>query len=270
MKIQMTQHKEICIADLFEEYFKEYYPLIDIQIKSEISLYKKIRLLIKKNGEHFIAKCNDALRYAYDTKYGDWDNVNDLRKYYGEDWCSPVRKYFENIESYHNVIDIGCNDGRELRDLLSENYSKPKITLTDISTRAIKKLLQSIVSKHFEVINESFLDVKIQSNKFNYCISLRTLHGSGMDLDKSISKCYKITKPGGLILLSVSNGYTDEFSGQPLKGMYDYATGLIDEKKPYEIARKIADKLKEHKANGDVLVIEGNSEIFIVAYKNEK
>ena len=271
MKLQMTQHQELSIAYLFEEYFKEHYPLIDIQINGEVSLYQNIGLLCKKHDKYFISKCNDALRFAYDTKYGNWDNVNDLRKFYGKEWCTPVIKYFENISSSHTVVDIGCNDGRELKDILSTNYFKADITLADISTRAIKKLLDSIVDQHLEIINQSFLEINFQSNKFDYCISLRTLHCSGIDLDKSISKCYRITKPKGLILLSVSNGYIDELSGQPVKGMYDYITGLIDEKKPYEIAKRMVNKLKQlKKTNDDVQIIEGNSEIFIVAYKDGK
>lgn len=269
MKLQMLQHQELSVIDLFEEYFKEHYPLIDIQINGEISLYQNIRLLCKKYGKSFIEKCNEALEFAYDTKYGDWDNVNDLRKFYGEDWCVLIRKYFENISSAHTLIDIGCNDGRELKDILAANYSKPKITLVDISVSAIKKLRESIVHRYFEVINQSFLEISFNKKKFDYCISLRTLHSSGIDLDESLAKCYKITKPKGLMLFSVSNGYIDELSGEPVKGMYDYATGLIDERKPFEIAQRMADKLKTLKAY-NIRIVEGDSEIFVVAYKNEK
>lgn len=269
MKLQTIQHQELSVADLFEEYLNKHYPSLNIKTDSEVSLYDNIRLLCKKHGKSFIDKCNEALEFAYDAKYGNWDNVNDLRKLYGSDWCNPVKIFFENISSSHKLIDIGCNDGRELKDILSTNYSKPKITLIDISKNAIKKLQKSIVHRHFEIVNQSFLEAKFHKNSFDFCVSLRTLHSSGIDTNESVAKCYKITKTKGLILLSVSNGYIDEHSGEPLKGMYDYSTGLVDEKKPYEIAKKMAYQLKKLNAN-DVQIIDGNSEIFIVAYKDGK
>ena len=269
MKLQLSQHQELSVTDLYEEYFKKYYPSLNIEISVSESLYEIIRLLYKKHGKSFIDKSNNALSYAYDTKYGNWDNVNDLRKLYGSNWCAPVKKYFEHIGFSDKLIDVGCNDGRELKDLLNPNFDHPQITLIDISKSAIRKLQHSIEHRHIELINQSFLEERFKANSFDFCVSLRTLHSSGMDTNESLSKCYKITKPKGLILLSVSNGYIDELSGEPLKGMYDYSTRLVDETKPYEIAGRMASQLKELKAN-EVQIIEGDSEIFVAAYKSAK
>ena len=269
MKLEATQHQEVSITDLFEEYFREHFPSLDIELNANLSLYQNIQLLCKNHGKPFAGECNKALEYAYDIKYGDWDNVNDLRKLYGSEWSNPIRKYFENITSSDKIIDIGCNDGRELKDLLLANFNKPKITLIDISKNAIRKLQNAIEHRHVEIINQSFLDTKFKKNSFDFCVSFRTLHSSGIDTGKSIEKCYYITKPNGLIVLSVSNGYIDENTGEPLKGMYEYSTGKVNEKKPYEIAESMAQKLRELGVI-NVQIIDGSSEIFIVACKNGK
>lgn len=269
MKLGVTIHQELSITDLFEEYFREYHPLLNIELNAALSLYQNIQILCKKHGKDFSVESNKALEYAYDKKYGDWDTVNDLRKLFGFEWCTPVRKYFDNITAADKLIDIGCNDGRELKDLLSHNFEKPKITLIDISKKAIQKLQNTIEHRHIEIINQSFLEAIFNINSFDYCVSLRTLHSSGIDTNESIKKCYNITKPKGLILLSVSNGYIDENTGNPLKGMYEYSTGQVNEKKPYEIAESIAQKLRKLGVI-DVQIIDGSSEIFIVAHKDGK
>ncbi len=269
MKLQMTYHQELSVTDLFREYFEENFTSFDIEMDDEISLYENIKALCQQHGKSFIEKCNLALRYAYDTKYGNWDDVNDLRKLYSSNWCAPIKKYFENVTQSNTLIDIGCNDGRELKDILGGNFSKPKITLIDISRKAINRLQQSVVHRHIEVINESFNTAKFKKNSFDFCVSLRTLHSSGIDTNESLKRCYEITKPKGIIILSVSNGYIDDITGEALKGMYNYSTGIVDEEKPFQVAKDMADKLISLNAV-NVNIIEGNSEIFIIGYKNEK
>jgi ubiquinone/menaquinone biosynthesis C-methylase UbiE len=269
MKLQMTHHQELSVTDLFIEYFEKHFNSIDIELDEEISLCNNIKTLCLQHGESFIEKCNHALRYAYDTKYGNWDDVNDLRKLYGSDWCTPIKKYFENVTQSNTLIDIGCNDGRELKDITGGNFSKPKITLIDISRKAINRLQQSVEHRHIEVINGSFNTVRFKKNSFDFCVSLRTLHSSGIDTNESLKRCYEITKPKGIIILSVSNGYIDDITGEPLKGMYNYSTGMVDEEKPFQVAKDMADKLISFNAV-NVNIIEGNAEIFIIGYKNEK
>ncbi|MBK7683455.1 MAG: methyltransferase domain-containing protein [Bacteroidetes bacterium] len=91
--------------------------------------------------------------------------------------------------------------------------------------------------RHIEVINESFNTAKFKKNSFDFCVSLRTLHSSGIDTNESLKRCYEITKPKGIIILSVSNGYIDDITGEALKGMYNYSTGIVDEVKPFQVAK---------------------------------
>jgi SAM-dependent methyltransferase len=269
MKLQIIQHQELSIADLFREYFDDNFSSFNIELNEDMSLYENIKMLSHQYGKSFKEKCNNALRYAYDTKYGNWDEVNDLRKLYVNDWCAPIKKYFENVKNSDTLIDVGCNDGRELKDILGVEFNKPQITLVDISSKAINRFQQSSANTHIEVVNESFHTAKFKKNSYDFCVSLRTLHSSGIDTNESLKRCYEITKPKGIIVLSVSNGYIDDNTGESLKGMYNYSTGIVDKEKPFQVANNMADKLTSLGAI-NLNIIEGYSEIFIIGYKNEK
>jgi|GEM_PF-6179869 SAM-dependent methyltransferase len=263
---KILEYHELNITSLFLEYFDKNYSTLNIQMDKCISLDDNIKLLCKQRGSSFIEIINQALQYAYDIKYGNWDEVNDLRKIFGLNWCKSIRPYFENIDVSKSLIDIGCNDGRELRDILGDDFNKPQITLIDISRRAIDKLQRSFIHRHIEVINESFLSSNFRKNSFDYCISLRTLHSSGINIKESVEKCFFITKPKGLIILSVSNGYIDNEKNEAIKGMYDYSTGIVDEEKPFQIAL-IIKQLLMTLGSSDINIIDSDSEIFVIGYK---
>jgi ubiquinone/menaquinone biosynthesis C-methylase UbiE len=266
MKLLMSQHQELSITDLFESYFQKNYPEIDLDLYHEIPLYLNIKLLKDKFGKNFLAKCYKALGYAFDTKYGNWDNVNDLRTLRPSLWYEPIKDYFKDIQPNDELIDIGGNDGHELLHILRGNVNKPRITLLDISKTALSRFQLGQYSNNFELINKPFIKARIQKNFFDYCISLRTLHSTGIDTKENVAKCCMITKPGGLIVISVSNGYIDKLTNEPVKGMFDYSSGIVDIDKPFAVTQEIVDTITKLKIK-NIEVVEGFSEIFIIAFK---
>jgi hypothetical protein len=65
------------------------------------------------------------------------------------------------------------------------------------------------------------------------------------------------------MIYSVSNSYL--IDGKLVKGMYDYESKQIDEKKPYIIVEKIKQFLKEK--NLKIEMVEIPSEIILIAKK---
>lgn len=267
MKLEMTQYQEVSINELFKEYFESTYHETIIALDEKLSLAKNIEVLCKRNGKGFRTKTYEALKYAYDIKYGNWEEVNDLRELCGMEWCKPLHEIFTSLDNTNKIIDIGCNDGREVKDLLGDKIGAPQITLLDISEKAINRIKEIFNDyKNIEIKNESFQLARISNDKFDVCISLRTIHSSGINIHKSIRKCINITRPGGVIIFSVSNGYIDYENNEPLKGMYDPSSGQIDICKPFIIANDIKKQMHDFGLI-NIQIVEGCSEIFIIANK---
>ena len=108
------------------------------------------------------------------------------------------RDHFENI----NVLDIGCGAG-----VISENIFKGrgKITGIEVSAAACeiaKKRLDEVKCGFYEQFEKDF-----NANSFDYIIAFHVIEHVD-NPNHFLDFCYKILKPGGLILLS-----TPDFNG---------------------------------------------------------
>ena len=262
----MMVYKEPDIAALFEDYFNNNPYLPSISLNKAYSLIQNIEMLSRDFGYEFADQCEEALQYAYDMKYGNWEEVSDLRKIYPDSWFKPVEGLFNEINATDRLIDIGCNNGYELKEILGNNFYKPELTLIDISARAIYNLQQSLRHRHMEVINESFLKGNLRKEYYTHCLALRTLHSSGMNTMESLDKCFAITKSEGVFLFSIANGYVDSETQLPIKGMCCAYTGLIDLDKPYQIVKNMQEKLISLGVR-EIEITDGDSEIFISGKK---
>jgi SAM-dependent methyltransferase len=267
ISLKQAQHQELSINSLFQEYLEENYALSEIKLNNNYSLIENIEHFKKIYGKEFAKITKEALIFAYDTKYGNWDEVNDLRKIHSNSWADPIKHYFSKVNFDTKIIDLGCNDGRELSDILGSNINKPNITVLDISKQAIARLRFAFHNqRNVSVKNDSIVESKIRKESYDFCIALRTVHSSGIDMEQCVKKCIDITKKQGYIILSVANGYVDIESGNPIKGMYIDSTDTVDTKMPYNIAEQIKNMAIKYGIEV-VDIIDGETEIFIIVKK---
>lgn len=216
-----------------------------------------------------IENINNALSYAYNKKYGNWEKVNDIRVLSYDDWCLPILDEIKSIPLDSKLLSIGANDGRELSQLLKDLPLSIELFVNDISNVALEKCKKNLIKYNPTCINGDFLTINLRNNKYDAILSLRTINSSGIHMEKMLETCISHLAKHGVLILSVSNGYLrvdNKGNKHVLKGMLDYSTNKIDKEKPYQITESIKELLYSKGFN--VCSSESFSEIFIIA-KNE-
>ena len=114
-------------------------------------------------------------------------------------------------------------------------------------------------------------ETTLEKETFDVYLNLRSIHSSGVDIRMTLAECFRLLKPNGIAIISVSNGY---LTPNPLRqtefvetlGMYDNRIGTFTTDKPYDLANKIRMKLDNYGFKS-VEVHTGPTEIFIKATK---
>lgn len=217
--------------------------------------------------DEFVRDAAAALQYAYDRKYGNWDDVNDLRTLFADSWHAAVLPYTSKLPPDATILGVGVNDGREILQLFPDRDAQ--LDVLDVSGKAIAALarrLETYRCLHSHV--GTFEDWRPFFGAYDLCFSLRTLNCTAVDHRACVRKAIDLVRTGGTLLLSVSNGYLSIEEGRPtaLKGMYCYETRTVDEHRPWQLAGEIRAEIDAYGARV-VDVIDGPAEIFIVAVK---
>lgn len=186
---------------------------------------------------------NQARRYAFDKKYGNYDYTKDLRQKYNN-WFIDIRKridkFYDNINNL-DILGVGSNLGKELIEIFPND--RINLSVLDISIEAIEKgkklypqieFYQSDMEREFPI-----------SQKFDICLALRSIQSRGISRQNAIMQMEKILKPNGLLLITVPNGYITS-DNQVLRGLYDHRNKLILERRPQTLADKILNKLIDY------------------------
>lgn len=105
-----------------------------------------------------------------------------------------------------NILDLGCGPGLYAELLTKAGH---KVTGIDYSKNSIEYARKSAQNKHLDIdyINENYLDIELEKNKFDLVILIYTdlgvlLPGERERLLNSISM---VLKPGGVFIFDVMN-----------------------------------------------------------------
>lgn len=265
-------HQELSIEALFDEYLAEKYKCkINIKIadvvKHEMPDEALAGNLSHINKEEIAVDVFKALQYAYNKKYGNWDEVNDLRTLYPDRWYASLAPYTCNLPDHARILSVGANDGREILQLFQNKNIA--LDVLDISSKAISRAqekLKDYANTRFLV--NTFEKCELEASVYDLLVSLRTLNSTAVNIPVCLRKSVQSVKASGMLIYSVANGYVQEVDGKliPVKGMFSHRDNAIDVDKPKQIARQIVELLE---ANGMEIVdsIDDISEIFVIARK---
>ena len=154
-------------------------------------------MLVKKQVKRILRKVG-LLKYGpklNNINTGDFNRTTPFSKYFGYDRGGPIDRYYiENfLEKYKsdikgNVLEIGDNE----------------YTLRFGESRIIKSDILHVDDKNPDAtyIGDLSDAPHVPDNKFDCIVLTQTLHLI-YNYNKAIETCYRILKPGGVLLLTV-------------------------------------------------------------------
>lgn len=267
---------ELSITEIINQYLRDN-GISDILYKRELSFKENIRLWKSKSYDNYInaiKTAQDARKYAFDLKYGDYDYSKDLRKKYLKVWTEPIisilQKKLGNLKNI-SVVGVGANNGDELIEIFP-NYKENniKLTVVDISHKAITRGK----SKYPDIIFKDGIMEDMTmcgSNSFDVYLNLRAVHSSGVSMNKTISECCRILKNGGIAVYSISNGYLTSSKNnkkqEEVEGMFDNRIDAFSKHKAYELAEILRRELYNYDIQPS-RIIAGDTEVFVCGSLN--
>ncbi len=271
--IEKTNWYELSISELINEFLEENNQQFAIYKRgiTFIENYNLWKSISEVNYSALVTLAKSAREYAFNTKYGNYDYSKDLRSKY-PNWHSPILEIItqKNLLENLNVIGIASNYGEELEQIFHQNkFKNVKMDVLDLSNDAISrgKKVYHDISFYKGDMEES----PLKNSQYDVYLNLRSIHSSGVDFKPTLTDCYRILKPGGLAIISVSNGYltpkkpsSDEYF--EVLGLYDNRTESFSKHRPLELARKIWSKLIDYGFK-NASITSGKTEIFISAQK---
>ena len=214
----------------------------------------------------------NARTNAFNIKYGNYNYANDLREKYKNLWFVPVTHLLNDAgfdkDKSLKVIGVGANNGTELEQIFSE-YKSCSLNVLDLSSDATN-LGEKLHGDRMKFRTGNMEGCRyLRNSAYDIYLNLRSIHSTGVDVRLALAECYRILKPGGIAIISISNGYLLPSTAQSLQkeakeasGMYDNRTKFFSDQRPYFLADKVRKKLELYGFK-EVELHTGKTEIFI-------
>ncbi|MCP3959732.1 MAG: methyltransferase domain-containing protein [bacterium] len=202
----------------------------------------------------------NARAEAFDRKYENYTYEEDVRGL-GLRWRNEIRDLLVSLDAAEytrrRVIDVGIGNGLEAPRLLD---SIRALTIVDIAERSLKRAARILPTARI-VQSEAESLGDIESGSQDIYLSFRTYQSSLFDRGQAIREAHRVTRQGGIVLVSVSNGFLGR-DGAFVPGHVLPRSSIVDRNRPFELAEEIRRKLSLFRFEG-VGVRTGSGEIFI-------
>jgi len=185
----------------------------------------------------------EARAIAFETKYADRTEKDDERFTDIERWKEEFRDLLSDlgIQKFNKkrVINVGisnCLEAEGLFDKIEEFIG------IDLSPKALEGA-KGNCPKLKCIVNDAEDLHGIENGSQDVYISLRTYQSTLFDINAALFEAYRVLRPGGWIVISISNTFIDETKGI-LKGLLLPESSEVDPDLPYRFISKIRERLK--------------------------
>ncbi len=190
---------------------------------------------------------NESRVYAFNQKYGQYNYKYDLRSKY-ENWSHDIIQIIENTfpnRNDLNLLDVGGNSGEELNEMFDKDTGH-NLSVLDLSFDAINEGKSKYPYINFYQGNMEKEYPFSSNQEFDVCLCLRAIQSRGVFRTDAIMQMTKALKIGGLIIISIPNGYINRDTNKEEKGLYDHRTHVFSHNAPIELVEKVYKKLNDY------------------------
>ena len=182
----------------------------------------------------------EAREEAFDKKYVDRTYENDGRGL-GDYWKNSVRRILSEMGAMdftkRKIIVIGIGNGLEGKELYADCQ---KLVAVDIGRRSLEKAAKILPrAKMIRALAENLKG--IASSSQDIYISLRTYQSSYFDRQAALREAYRVVRQGGIVLISIANGFLEQ--GSIIPGLLIPGTAVIDRDLGFQIANQVRSRM---------------------------
>ncbi|MBN3555832.1 class I SAM-dependent methyltransferase [Fictibacillus nanhaiensis] len=116
------------------------------------------------------------------------------------------------LQNQDCVLELGCGAGYAIQ-MISEKYQVQEIVGIDLSATAIRSATarnkKSINNQKAKLLEANFNNLPFQDNMFTKLYSIQTIYFWN-EIDSIVSEIYRVLKPGGIVVITFSNGKDNE------------------------------------------------------------
>jgi len=190
--------------------------------------------------EELKSRIDGARGFAFDIKYADQDYTDNYRGF-TDAWRSEIREILRSLKAddylSRRLVSVGIGNGLEAEGLFDNARILTAVDLAPRSLQIAKRRL-----RYARTVNAQAEHLKgILNASHDIYLSFRTYQSSYFDVSRALREAYRVVRPGGLILISVANGYISE--GGFIPGMLIPRSTVVDRDRPFELVDKIRRKL---------------------------
>lgn len=211
---------------------------IDIDITSDdISRICETKCFVMgKNLTNIDKLVQEARAEAFDKKYADRSYEDDGRGL-GDYWKNSVRYILEEMDASdfpeRKIIVVGIGNGLEGKELYA---NCEKLTAVDIGERSLKRAAK-ILPKAAMIKAPAENLCEIPTSSQDIYISLRTYQSTYFDRNAALREAYRVVRQGGIVLISIANGFLEQ--GSIIPGLLIPGTAVVDRNLGFQIADQV-------------------------------
>ncbi len=182
----------------------------------------------------------EARAEAFDKKYADRTYEDDGRGL-GDHWKNSVRSILVQMGvsdfPKRRVLVVGIGNGLEGEELYTNSE---KLIAVDIGERSLKRAARILPRAEMVQAPAEGL-VGIANSSQDVYISLRTYQSTYFDRSAAVREAYRVVRQGGVVLISVANGFLEQ--GSLIPGLLIPGTSVVDRDLGFTIANQIRTRM---------------------------
>ena len=194
----------------------------------------------KKLDLDIVKLVQEARAEAFDKKYAERTYDDDGRGL-GDYWKHAVRSILTDMGivdfAKRRVVVVGVGNGLEGEELYA---NCEKLVAVDIGRKSLCRAAKVLPKATIREACAEDLE-GVASGSADLYVSLRTYQSTYFDRNAAVLEAYRVVRQGGVVLISVANGFLEQ--GSVIPGLLIPGTAVVDRDLGFRIAEQVRSRM---------------------------